>query len=318
MGFCRLVRVSNGLIHACSCKGVASLISARLSGRLGLVAMLLVLAARAAWAQGDVPESDLPVLGIAAGQIFRFSVASVNDSNRAEETRQGCEATLSFLDTQNRPVGSRLQVSLGPNEAGFLDLDTRTLGLSARQRINVRPVLMPSAQSGPCFTSFSILNALTRRLLTHDSLALPTVGVTVPFSCPSGFCCSALLPPLGWGQTLLLTVVRFTSPVDVDNMPLPCDVIIEIREGGPATPAVASLTTGPLMPGQSATLSLNGNTVVNFGETALLSQNVISTPVEIMITEELSCTVTTADGCILSYQVIDNLSAWTTVISLPP
>lgn len=297
------------------------MITGKFCAQAWLVAFSLVLAAAVSRAQDRAPESDFPIFGVAAGQVFRFGVASVEDPNRSGETDDRCQATLSFRDIQNRPIGTSLEVDLGPNEAAFHDLDTRTLRLSARQRISFRPVLAPSARSGPCGASFSVLNAFTGRLLTHPSIAVSkTVLGSLPPTCGDFF--NIPLPDptllfLGFGQTLLYTVVCSTVPVDVNNMPLPCDVIVEIREGGPATPVVASLTTGPLMPGEAATLSLNGNTLASFGETAFLLQQVLSSPVDIIV-DGLTCPATTRHGCKISVQVIDNLSAWTSVIILPP
>jgi hypothetical protein len=100
----------------------------------------LVLVGGMAWAQESSREADLPVFGVGAGQIFRFSVAAFRDASRVGSTRQRCHATLSFRDTENRPIGRSLDVDLGQNESAFLDLDPRALGLTARQRIDFRPV----------------------------------------------------------------------------------------------------------------------------------------------------------------------------------
>lgn len=278
------------------------------SWRLSL--LVLLSGASVAWAQQRSIESDFPVFGVGAGQIFRFGVAAVEDAGAP------CQATLSFQDTNGRPIGGSMYVDLGPDESAFLDLDTRVLGLKPRQRIGFRPALKGVAGSGPCGALFGILDALTGRAWTQ-SAALTTFETLGP-TCPTQDVGPALLLAFGTGQTLQVSVVRSTLPFDVNNDPLPCDVTLEIRDGGPATPPVATLVTGPLLPGQSAAVSVPFSMLgKGFGQTAFLNVAVLDSPVVIDFGGGLLCPATSSVGCKLSTQVIDNLTQWTTLIWIP-
>jgi len=170
---------------------------------LTAIAALVLLVGGMAWAQESLREADLPVFGVGAGQIFRFSVAAVQDSSRVGSAAARCQASLSFRDAENRPIGPRRDVDLGPNESAFLDLDPRAFGLKTRQRISFRPVASLRTESGPCQVSFSVLDALTGRVGAYGGIFdLLAIGVDVG-ACPEldqpG---EHLLPPFGAGQTL--------------------------------------------------------------------------------------------------------------------
>jgi len=78
------------------------------------------------------------------------------------------------------------------------------------------------------------------------------------------------------------------QPFDINNDPLPCG-------------------TGPLAPSQTATVSV----------TAFLTQEILSSSVQIVLPNGQPSLVDTRTGCIVSAQVIDNFTSWTTVLLLP-
>ena len=260
-----------------------------------------------AWGQLDTIGSVLPVVGIGAGRTLRVAVAGLRPDPRLEGG-QRCQATLSFLDARTRlPVGPSKPVNLGLGEIDFVDLDTRSLGLRLRERTEILPVLTrDAAGSGPCQVSYVVLGVLGRAHTKIDAFKLKE---KVGEDCPGQFLPSPILMSLGIGQTLQYTVVRETDPFDVSGNPAPCDITANIRQTGtPSSPVVASLVTGPLAPGQMASVSVS--------ETGLLTEDVLSSFVPITLPGGLTCPIDTYTGCIRTVQVIENLTAWTTVLSV--
>lgn len=283
----------------------------------GPVLLLFLLgSATPTWAQQIETEADLPVFGIGAWQVFRFSVAALPDLNRDRVNGSGCVATMSFRDTRNRPFGPRQEVNLQPGEVTFLELDGRSLGLSWRQRMDFRPILSLAPESGGCEATFSILDPVGRVVSQGPSkVVIFELEVSEPFG-GSDSDSILLPPPFGWGQTLRATVVRSTNPVDVNNAPKPCDVTLNLRKGGQV---VASLDTGFMTPGQVATVSVPFEALgLPFGETAALTQEVIDYPTEIWYPwSEEPVSTSSSSGCTISYQVLHTLTQSTQVIGVP-
>ena len=67
-----------------------------------------------------------------------------------------------------------------------------------------------------------------------------------------------------------------------------------------------------------ATASVNGNSLgLGLGETAFRTQEILSSSVQIVLPNGQPSLVDTRTGCIVSAQVIDNFTFWTTVLLLP-
>lgn len=260
-----------------------------------------------AWGQLDTIGSVLPVVGIGAGQVLRVAVAGLRPDPRLEGG-QHCRATLSFLDARTRlPFGPVKLVDLTLGEVDVVDLDTRSLGLRLRERIEILPVLTRDADgSGPCQVSYVVLGVLGRALSKIDAFKIEEKSGV---DCPGQPLPWPILMSLGIGQTLQYTVVRETDPFDASGNPAPCDITANIRQKGtPSSPVVASLVTGPLAPGQMASVSVT--------ETGLLTEDVLSSFVPITLPGGQTCPIDTYTGCIRTVQVIETLTAWTTVLSI--
>ena len=257
------------------------------------------------------PSSVLPVVGIGAGQVLRVGIAALPSDG------QRCMATLSFIDTRTGDLIGEVQpFDLGPGEADFFDLASDTVGVRRKQRADVQPMLAPSADSGPCQISYGVLDGSRGVLTALDSSTVP-FGVLPPEVCAF----SVLGPPilsavsLGRGQTLQYTVVRKTAPFDINFDPRPCDITVNIFQDGVGI--VASLITGPLSPGQMATVSVNGDSLgLNMGETAFLRDEVLFTNVPVQHPCGLICLHATHEGCVRSIQVIETKFALTTEVVL--
>jgi hypothetical protein len=278
--------------------------SALLLGLLGNVSV--------AWGQRNVFDApDLPVAGIGGGQTLRVAIATFPPDPTGGDG-QRCEGELGFINIETGLlVGPSHFISLGPGELDYADLRGKDLGLRRRQRADVQPVFAPSADIGPCReVAYSIMDprggAMSQALFPD----LKTYG-----GCPTPWLANTFIPSPGWAQTFQYTVTRETQNFGISGMPLPCDITVNIRASGSATP-VASLVTGALGPGQTASLSLLGNSLVGFGQTTSLGQKIIPSTVGIQVpfTSEQMCSVTTSDGCLTTIQIIDSGSSWTTVL----
>ena len=283
---------------------------------------LMLFAANVAWGQQN-DASVLPVVGIGGGQVLRVGIAALPFDDDGGNVLN-CDATLSFVDTRTGSlVGEVRRFDLRPGEADFVDLDSETLDLDRKKRTDILPVLDPSPDTGPCEFSYSVLNSVFGKLSAYgDSETLDLLQFITP-SC-SDFVSPAQifgvhLPGLGFGQTMLYTVVRKTGPVfDLNNDPLPCDITVNIKGGDPMFPlVVASLVTGPLAPGHIASVSVNSTSLgLEKGETAFLGRQVVSSIKQIPFPPDLICPVDTRQGCFTSVQIIDNKFGTTTTLTI--
>jgi hypothetical protein len=284
------------------------------------LAISLVAGAAVAWGQREVSELDFPLFGIARGQTFLFSVGCVPDPTRPEERDLRCRGTLEFRDSRNRPLGTPAPVDLGPYETASHELDAGTLRLRPRERVDFRPVITEPAGTGRLQASFNVLSSHVGELLAHAS-APPDE----PFQTSGLSACPILTEPayftslaVSTGESVQLSVVRTTQPSgSIDNAPLPCDVTLQIERT--AGQVLVSQPTGPLQPGESATVSVNGATLTpqGGGFPPFLDLVVFATGTTfIEYPSAGECLATTNVGCKLSVQKISNANAWTQLISI--
>jgi hypothetical protein len=126
------------------------------------------------------PGSSAPALApqvLAGSQTMRISVTASNTDP--------CNATLAFADKNSVPLGPSEPVSVSPGTGTSLDLSANTLGLTLGRRIEVLPIVTPTAAASPggapvnsvCQVTVEVFDHLTGRTSSSQSTftALPAV-----------------------------------------------------------------------------------------------------------------------------------------------
>ena len=126
------------------------------------------------------PGASAPALApqvLAAGQTMRISVTASNTDP--------CNAILAFADNNGVPLGPSEPVSVSPGTGTSLDLSANTLGLALGRRIQVLPIVTPTAAASPsgapvnsvCQVTVEAFDHVTGRTWSSQSTstALPAV-----------------------------------------------------------------------------------------------------------------------------------------------
>lgn len=126
------------------------------------------------------PGASAPALApqvLAGGQTMRITVLASNTDP--------CNATLSFANNNGVALGPSEPVSVSPGTGTSLDLNANTLGLTFGRRIEVLPVVTPTAAASPggapvnsvCQVTVEVFDHLTGRTSSSQSTttALPAV-----------------------------------------------------------------------------------------------------------------------------------------------
>jgi hypothetical protein len=258
----------------------------RMRTRKNLMAHTVLFCAFAGrgWAIAPL-ELDFPMIGGSLGQTIQLNIRGVGDP---QISTPRCQATLSFQDSRNVPVGTSSSVDLGPGQAASLILSFNQLVSRAGQRLELRPVVRPLNRelNFACQTSVEIYEPSSGR--TTAWAAPPNPGISDPEE--------NLSPVSGaLGQTIRFGVVR---GVEDPNQNQPCTADLALRN---SRGAVVVQKRVALQPGQADALDLNMNTQLSrLGERLLISPSL--SPVETGSTQ----------GCVVSVQVFDQSTGWTT------
>lgn len=279
--------------------------------RVGSSALIVALlgGVSATRAQQNAVGLLLPVVGIGAGQTLRVAVAALPpDPTRG----QRCQATLGFLDARTGlPVGTVQRFDLRQGEADFHDVETKVLDLRPGRRSDFVPVLAPSADSAPCQFAYTVLEPRGRAGAASEALEHTAFSIVklLDAATPKSY-----TPSVGRSQTLLMTFLRTTQPFDIGDNPPPCDVTVNIRRHGYL---IASMDVSPA-PGKMEQVSVNGNLLgLSLGETAFLTVEFLPSVVQVTLPGGTPFSVSTHVGCLRSFQMVDNITSWTTMIRLP-
>src|SRR5262249_13488267 len=87
-------------------------------------------------------ELDFPMIGGSAGQMIQLNIRGVGDP---QISTPRCQATLSFRDTRNAPVGDSRAVDLGPGQTATLTLNFNQLGSRLGERFELEPLVTPAS-----------------------------------------------------------------------------------------------------------------------------------------------------------------------------
>lgn len=123
---------------------------------------------------GSFAPSLLPQV-LAGGQTMRITVSATDSVP--------CNATLSFADKDGNPLGSSLPVAVNSDATTWSDLNADSLGLTFGRRIEVLPIVTPTAIVGAapvpsvCAVSVEVFDHLAGRTETSQStlVGLPAV-----------------------------------------------------------------------------------------------------------------------------------------------
>jgi len=243
------------------------------------------------------PAPDFPMFGGSVGQAIQLNIRAVGDPQISVAR---CQATLSFHDGRNLPVGTSRTVNLGPNEGAFLTLEFSQVVSRLGQRFELRPVVTPINTEGdfPCQTSVELYDLTTGR--TTAWAPPPNPGISDPNLDHDDF------PPVSGalGQTMRLGVVRTAAGISDPNLRTACqaDLIFHNSQG-----AVVAQKRVALEPGQSDFLDLNLNTQVS-----RIGERVVYLPCVKPVAAGSTI------GCAISVQVFDQFTGWTTTAASAP
>jgi hypothetical protein len=218
-----------------------------------------------------------------------FETVRLNVSGLAPNA---CIGQLSFTDASGNPVGSSMNVNLGPGQSTFLDLNGNTLVRRLGQRMQVQPVVTPTPGTpSSCQTSVELYEQF------FGSTVAMGDGSVVPGTTREGDPGPISFGAIGLvaGQTAQLNVVAFP--------PDPCMVQLEFTDSNGSVLASSSNTT--LNPGQSASLKY----LANPGP----SQRTEITPL-VLVSNPTGGNVA---GCIATVESFDNVTGFSRVLKDP-
>ncbi|MBI3682842.1 MAG: hypothetical protein HY235_20915 [Acidobacteria bacterium] len=230
-----------------------------------------------------------PMMGGSLGNVIQLNVGGLG----GPDTR--CQAQLGFRDLRNMPVGPSRAVDLGPGETASLTLNFNTLVSMSRQRFELRPLVTPANRDGSnfaCKSSAEIYEPGSGRDLAWASPAILDPGI------------APVLPPVSAAlyQTLRLGAIGdpdLTPAIGDPNVKCAADLVLRNSRG-----VVVARKTVSLGAGMGDFVDLNMNTQVSrLGERAIIDPGIIPAP------------GTSAAGCRVSVQLIDQFTGWTTLIA---
>src|SRR5215470_18090280 len=102
---------------------------------LCLCALFLLAAPRAVAQIAQTPpgppvDINFASVGISLGQAARLNLVNVGPATPGTVPPGPCRAQMGFLDSAGNPLAPMTQLSLGPGQAGFVDLNRDTLGFT--------------------------------------------------------------------------------------------------------------------------------------------------------------------------------------------
>jgi hypothetical protein len=246
------------------------------------------------------PEPEFPMAGGSLGQAIQLNIRTVGDPQISQPR---CQAILSFRDSANLQVGPTRSVDLGEDEAASLTVNFSQFVSRFGQRFDLRPIVTRLSREAnfSCQTSVELFDSMTGRTLAWTTPPEPGAPSSTAPPEPE-------LPPVSGalGQTMRFGIVRTTASSgisDPDELPAcSADLIFHNSRG-----VIVAQKRVLLQPGHSDFLDLNVNTQVSrFGERAVLQPCLqpVSTG--------------SANGCVASVQVFDQITGWTTVVASAP
>jgi hypothetical protein len=224
------------------------------------------------------------MIGGSAGQMIQLNIRGVGDP---QISTPRCQATLSFRDTRNAPVGDSRAVDLGPGQSATLTLNFNQLVSRVGERFELEPLVTPASGgvNFACQASVEVYEPISGRTTAWAPSANPG------FSDPDDD-----VPPVSGalGQTMRLGVVRTISDPDDKR----CIVDLMFRNSQSIIVAQKRVL---LEPGHGDALDLNMNTQVSrLGDRALIAPSL------------RTVATGSGNGCLVSVQVFDQRTGWTT------
>jgi len=252
---------------------------AHFTSRLALTAAGAFLSLAMSEAQVLPNYTNFPMIGLVRGQTLQINIVA--------SPPVPCFALLGFQDVNGNPLGATSSVELQAGQSASLTLNGNSLASVAGQRVEVQPVVTPTA----IISSSVVVNQCSASVEIYDNL-LGISSVAVPGA--SGYPPDPIFGMIGVTglQTVRLNVVAFP--------PDPC--VGELSFLNAQGVQVGKTLNVQLAPGQAASLDLPGSTLVTkLGQRAEV-QPVVTAP---------------NGGCVASTEVyLNGLGA--TSVYIPP
>jgi hypothetical protein len=252
---------------------------AHFTSRLALTAAGAFLSLAMSEAQVLPNYTNFPMIGLVRGQTLQINIVAYPPVP--------CFALLGFQDVNGNPLGATSSVELQAGQSASLTLNGNSLASVAGQRVEVQPVVTPTA----IISSSVVVNQCSASVEIYDNL-LGISSVAVPGA--AGHPPDPIFGMIGVTalQTVRLNVVAFPPVPGVGELSV---------LNAPGVQVGKTLNV-QLAPGQAASLDLPGSTLVTkLGQRAEV-QPVVTAP---------------NGGCVASTEVyINGLGA--TSVYIPP